>query len=396
MRSGVRVTFLISTHNRRDVLLATLRRLAEAGYAASCHETIVVDNHSSDRTAEAVAREFPEVRLIAIDHNRGPVSKNLGLAAAGGEFVIFLDDDSFPHAGAIERMIEHFRTDDRLGVVNFNVTLPDGSRECSAYPDVFIGCGAGFRKAALDEVGGLPDDFFMAAEEYDLSLRLLDAGWRIVAPGDLDVTHLKNGTSRFPERITRLDVRNNIILAARHFPLRWGLVLGLDWTRRYSWIAASKGHRRAFWLGLAQGIGKCFWRLRRRPIGTAAFEQFSRMHQIERQMRRIALRYGARRVLLVDVGKSIYAFHRAAALAGLRVVAIADGALARPGRNYRGIRVVSDDDAMNMEFDLIVISNLSPVHAARRLGEWRQRMGDRIPVVDLLATPCDRALISQI
>ena len=72
-------------------------------------------------------------------------------------------------------------------------------RECSAYPDVFIGCGTGFRRQALVEVGGLPEDFFMQAEEYDLSLRLLDAGWTVEA--------IRRSSRRPSEEPTRRDAR---------------------------------------------------------------------------------------------------------------------------------------------------------------------------------------------
>src|SRR5438477_532540 len=81
--------------------------------------------------------------------------------------------------------------------------------ECGAYPDGFIGCGTGFRRAALDQVGGLPDDFFMQCEEYDRSLRLLDGGWRVRTFADHHVAHLKTPTARASARTTRLDVRNN-------------------------------------------------------------------------------------------------------------------------------------------------------------------------------------------
>ena len=93
----------------------------------------------------------------------------MALSKTRGKYVVFLDDDSFPLPGSVPRMVRHFQADPMLGAAVFTVTLPDGSRECSAYPDVFIGCGTGFRRRALEQAGGLPEDFFMQAEEYDLS-----------------------------------------------------------------------------------------------------------------------------------------------------------------------------------------------------------------------------------
>src|SRR5207249_2058462 len=111
-------------------------------------ETAIVDNASTDGTAEAVAAKFPNVKLIRLDRNRGACAKNAGLAQSVGKYVVFLDDDSYPLAGSIRCMVEHFLANRDLGAAVFNVILPDGSRECSAYPNVFIGCGTGFRREA--------------------------------------------------------------------------------------------------------------------------------------------------------------------------------------------------------------------------------------------------------
>src|SRR5262249_21335860 len=159
--------------------------------------------------------------------------------------IVFLDDDSYPLPSSIERMVEHFDEDPQLGAAVFTVTLPDGSRECSAYPDVFIGCGTGFRKEAINEVGALPDDFFMQAEEYDLSLRLLQGGWAIRSLDDLKVEHLKTPNARRSWRTMRLDVRNNYIVAMRYMPREWVREFTFDWLRRYDEIARSKKQRSA-------------------------------------------------------------------------------------------------------------------------------------------------------
>ncbi|HLL88959.1 MAG TPA: glycosyltransferase, partial [Tepidisphaeraceae bacterium] len=366
------VTFLISTYNRRDVLLDTLARLPACGLPAGRFEIIVVDNASTDGTADAVAARFPHVRLIREATNRGPCSKNAGLAIARGAYVVFLDDDSFPTGPRdILRMIAHFDARPRLAAAVFTVTLPNGTRECSAYPTVFIGCGTGFRKAALDQVGGLPEDFFMAGEEYDLSLRLLDAGWDVRPFADLHVTHLKTPGARFPERITTLDVRNNLLLVYRYFPQRWADTYRDDWMTRYRLIARAKGHERAFDQGLADAASAIAASPVRRIVSDATFERFANLAETERRLRACVERHGARRVLFVDLGKNIPAYRLAAHAAGVEVVAIADANLGGRGFAYHGIDVVTDEAARTVTFDLAVVSNLSPVHAAARYDLWR-------------------------
>src|SRR5438445_6570712 len=111
----------------------------------------------------------------------------------------------------------------------------------------------------------------MAAEEYDLSLRLLDGGWRVRTFADMGVTHLKTPGSRFPARIARLDARNNVLLAMRYFPELWRMKYVSAWLERYRLMAAGNRTRRAFWLGAVQGVVRGIGQ-EHRPVGAAAFE----------------------------------------------------------------------------------------------------------------------------
>jgi GT2 family glycosyltransferase len=377
------VSFVISTHNRRDVLLSTIEQLHACGLAREMFEIIVVDNASADRTPDVLAARHPEVHLIRLTTNRGPCAKNHGVEAARGQFVVFLDDDSFPQPGSIARMLEHFRRQRHLGAAVFRVELSDGSRECSAYPDVFIGCGTGFRREALLAVGGLPSDFFMQAEEYDLSLRLMAAGWEIRSFDDLLVSHLKTPAARRHWRTMRLDVRNNMTVALRYLPRDWGRAFASDWMRRYWHIAASKGQRLAFLMGYFEGCLRSLkWNFRR-PVSLEVFERFARVHQIRAELATAKRVHRLQTILLVDYGKNILPYWLAARRCGLKIVAVADNKLA--GRcSYRGIPVVNDWVARRLDFDAVIISNASPVHAGQRAVEWREI--DNRPVIDLLGS----------
>jgi GT2 family glycosyltransferase len=374
------VSFLISTFNRREAVLRTLGELHGDAAPLCAWEVIVVDNASIDGTEVAVREEFPGVRLLRQNINRGPVAKNAGLAVARGKYIVFLDDDSFPSPGAVDRMVGHFENEARLGAAVFTITLPDGSRECSAYPDVFIGCGTGLRKEALDQVGGLPDDFFMQAEEYDLSLRLLDAAWTVKTFADLHVTHLKTPAARFPARVMRLDVRNNLNLIGRYFPDEWVIPFARDWIMRYQMIAAANDCRAAFCAGLADGLIRLTGARDRRPVGAGTFERFARINRIEESLAEMIGEFGIRRLLFVDLGKNMLPYWRAARRAGVEIVAIADARLGGRGFRYRDVEILSDAAAMECSFDAAIVSNLSPIHAAHRRQAWRER-SDR-PVID--------------
>lgn len=374
------VSFIIATRNRRDVLLRTLARLEAVAADVPGAETFIVDNASDDGTAAAVARCFPRVRLLALGENRGACGKNAAIGLASGEFIVFLDDDSYPLRGSIPRMAKHFQDDPRLGAASFDVRLPDGRRECSAYPDVFIGCGAGLRRSALEQVGGLPDDFFMQAEEYDLSLRLLDAGWEVRTFADLHVLHEKSPFQRSSDEKMRLDVRNNALLTLRRFPGRWACLFLREWMLRYWAIAAATRRRAAATRGLAQGLSAAALTVGAHPpVSQDAFERFARPAETRRRLADVAARHGVRRVVLVDWGKNMAAYRLACEAAGVEIVAVADPRLA--GQRYRGVPVLDDAAARGLDYHAAIVSNLSPAHAAERVEFWRRTSAR--PVFDL-------------
>jgi GT2 family glycosyltransferase len=378
------VSFILVTRNRREVLLRTLDRVESCGLPPGAFEILVVDNASDDGTSDVVMDMFPEVRLIRQEKNLGACARNAALPVSSGRYIVFLDDDSYPLPGSIARMIRHFQHDPRLGAASCDVRLPDGRSECSAYPDVFIGCGVGLRRTAIDEVGGLPDDFFMQAEEYDLSLRLLDAGWRVRRFDDLHVVHEKSSAGRCSWDKMRLDVRNNLLLAMRRFPRQWVEPFVHDWMARYWAIARASGRRGAACVGFVQGAARGLWRRGFVPVADSTFEQFARIEETRHRLAALRQEHGIGRALLIDWGKNMIAYRLACEAAGIRIVAVADRALA--GTRYGDFPVVSDDEAVGMSFDAAIVSNLSPVHATDRLRDWRARTSR--PVLDVFEADC--------
>jgi GT2 family glycosyltransferase len=400
------VSFVVSTYNRRDVLLQTMAEIERCGLKREEFEILVVDNASTDGTSDALRQSYPMIHLLNQEYNAGPVSKNLAIRSARGRYIIFLDDDSYPTPGSVARMMKHFDVRPKLGAAVFTITLPNGDRECSAYPNVFIGCGTGFRRTALEQVGGLPSDFFMQAEEYDLSLRLLAAGYEIQTFDDLHVTHLKSPTARASERVTQFDVRNNLVLITRYFPRKWVIPFAKDWLRRYRLIAHAKGHEMAYYRGLVGGLLRTLRPSNRRPVDDATFEKLVKLNETELRLARAVREHNLRRILFVDFGKNMLPFYLAAKKCGLEVVAIADeklgsadptpgqevddgglatvrGAKRPPERRYRGIPILKDAACQDLGCDAAIISNLSPVHAAQRRNAWRTCGSDTRLVIDL-------------
>ena len=363
------VSFVLATHNRRDVTLDTLQRLStyeldpQAGLAGrGDFEIILVDNASTDGSADRLESHVDQ--LIRLDHNAGSCAKAYGVQRATGRYIVFLDDDSFPRAGSIRRMLERFDADPKLAAAGFTVHLPGGRREGGALPGVFVGCGVGFRADALRRCGGLDATFFMQAEEYDLAFRLVAAGWRVDVFDDLHVEHHKTMQARRSQRTIYYDTRNNLRVAARYLRGEHYQAYRADWVQRYRWLAQNDGHESAFRRGLRDGRrGGWLDRLRfhDRRLDSASLERFFGWSCIERAMSDL-VKTGTRRLVFAGLGKNVYAYYRAARSLDVHIVAIGHDRFARPGRAYRGVPVVSLKEALAQACDAIVVADSSAVH----------------------------------
>ena len=186
-------------------------------------ETLVVDNGSTDGSREFLAREFPEARVLALETNRGfAPAVNEGIRAARGEVVVLLNNDTEadpqwlaeiaraldenPRAGMVACKLRLFDPRDHLhsagdfcrvdGIPgNRGVWEPDRGQYDDAR-GVFGACGgaAAYRRAMLDEIGGLDEALGSYCEDVDLNWRARLAGYEVAYAPNAIVYHMISAT----------------------------------------------------------------------------------------------------------------------------------------------------------------------------------------------------------
>lgn len=119
------LSIVIVSYNTRELLRACLASLRAHAPDA---EVIVVDNASTDGSAQMVAADFPEVVLLAQPENRWYCGgNNLGAAAARGRYVLFLNPDTVVQAGAVQAMSAFLEAQPEYAGVTCQLRYPDGS-----------------------------------------------------------------------------------------------------------------------------------------------------------------------------------------------------------------------------------------------------------------------------
>jgi GT2 family glycosyltransferase len=217
----VKVSVIILNWNGRTFLPECLDALAAQTYRD--FETIIVDNGSTDGSAEYVRESYPWVRLVALAENTGFAGgNNRGLAEAGGEFIVTLNNDTRVVPEFLEELVRPVSGDPRIGMVaakmrnyytpeqidavglkiganglGYNIGV--GETDTGQYDGspAFGPCGGAalYRRAMLEEVGFFDPDFFAYYEDFDLAWRGRLAGWGCAAAPRAVVYHVHSATS---------------------------------------------------------------------------------------------------------------------------------------------------------------------------------------------------------
>lgn len=198
-------------------------------------EIIVVDNASTDGSADFVADHVPNVRLVRSKDNLGfAKANNVGLTMATGEFVCLINPDVKVLPGCFRRVLEVMRARPDVGLLGPQMLGRDGAahRSTMRFPsvanclsqalaldrlfggrlftgqlmrdfahdrtrevDVLNGWFWMTRRRTLEDVGLLDERFFMYGEDIDFSRRVHDAGWKRLFLADAAAVHYGGGSS---------------------------------------------------------------------------------------------------------------------------------------------------------------------------------------------------------
>ena len=220
------ISFIIVNWNTKDLLRGCLDSIAKTA-GSLLHEIIVVDNASSDGSADMLTREYPSVRLIANSENRGfGAANNQGFAVMKGKYALLINTDAVLTEGAAGKLWSFAEANPRAAIVCGQLLNADGSKQNSVaafptlltlasntslleyffpgkYPskrydhqgplevDSAIGACMMIRKKALDEVSFFDERYFFFFEETDLAFAMKRAGWKVYQVPDALIYHLQ-------------------------------------------------------------------------------------------------------------------------------------------------------------------------------------------------------------
>jgi len=254
------ISVIIVSWNACSYLRNCLVSIQETG-GELLHEIIVVDNASTDGSAEMVAKEFPDVVLIQSGENLGFArANNIGIKRATGKYLALVNSDVIVHKGCFQALARFLDDNPKAGLIGPHVVGGDGllQRSCRRLPtvwnticrvlaldstfsqyslfsgremrhwrhdnqaevEVISGCFWLARRTAVEAVGGLDERFFFYAEDVDWCQRFGASGWKVVFVPSASATHFGGASSsNAPLRFSVEMLRANVTYWKKHHGL---------------------------------------------------------------------------------------------------------------------------------------------------------------------------------
>lgn len=215
----------ITTKNRASIVVKAIDSALSQSYPNK--EVVVFNDGSSDETGD-LAEKYPQVKWLGRDESIGIVSaRNTLMKSTDADLYVSLDDDAwFLRGDEIEIGVEYMDKDPNLGCISYDVLQNDTlrfrevERTEPVETNVFIGCGYMHRLSAVKDAGyyvNFPLPY--GHEEKDLSIRLLDSGYKILFLPGVHVWHAHTKMERDVLEQARSFLINDLIFQFRRVPL---------------------------------------------------------------------------------------------------------------------------------------------------------------------------------
>jgi GT2 family glycosyltransferase len=186
-----RVSVVVCSHNGASTIGDCCEGLLKLQYPN--FEVIVVSDGSNDRTA-TIASKYG-FQVISTKHGGLSNARNIGLQAATGEIVAYIDDDAYPDPHWLNYIVTTFMSNQYAGVGGPNLSPPDDGpiADCVGQSpgnpthvlltdeeaEHIPGCNMAFRKVALETIGGFDSQFWIAGDDVDVCWRLRQSGYSL-------------------------------------------------------------------------------------------------------------------------------------------------------------------------------------------------------------------------
>ena len=244
----------ISTRDRWRDLELTLQRLQEKGLH-HC-ETIVIDDFSQQSIPVHLSAEYPWVRFIRSERQMGYIAQRNRLAKLlTADTYLSLDDDSYIEAGDVFESANWLFTHPKIIALGFPIVLGDNPLKTEVgneYHSIrfFIGCAHLLNRRHFLELGGYREELETHCEETEFTLRACGQGFGVLSYPAVTVRHLVSKEGRNNARINRFLTRNDLWIAAWHYPFIFMVMSFLNCLPRQFKYAAHRQH----WRSVLQGF----------------------------------------------------------------------------------------------------------------------------------------------
>jgi GT2 family glycosyltransferase len=237
------ISVVVCSYNGSRTIRDTLEWLGRLEYPS--YEVIVIDDGSTDATPD-IAREFG-VKVISTPNRGLSAARNLGLAAAAGEIVAYIDDDAYPDPHWLTYLATAFVTTDHAGIGGPNIPPPGGGPLAACVANApggpihvllsddvaehIPGCNMAFRKDRLRAVGGFDPQFRRAGDDVDVCWRLQERGWTLGFSAAAMVWHHRRNSIRAYLR-QQIGYGDAEALLERKWPEKYNAAGHVSWSGR--------------------------------------------------------------------------------------------------------------------------------------------------------------------